>query len=110
MSGEGHRDRMEQNLTATSPSGLQRLCGKGMTGTAQGSDTGEIELRTEVHAIMCELQVEKNESNYTSEQMVSFSGQCLAVMALVKMTHLVPMNLHMAEVVSECVSKKELGS
>lgn len=81
-----------------------------MTGAAQGSDTREIELRTEAHAIMCELQVEKSESNYTSEKMVSFSGQCLAVMTLAKMTHLVPMNLHVAEVVSECVSKKELDS
>lgn len=54
--GEGHRDRKVQDLTATSPSGLQRLCDRGMTGTAHSSDTGETQLRTEVQAVMCELQ------------------------------------------------------
>lgn len=38
MLGEGHRDRKVQNLTATSPSGLQRLCDRGTTGTAYSSE------------------------------------------------------------------------
>lgn len=38
--------------------------------------------------------MEKNESDYTSEQRVSFSGQRLAGMAFSKMIELVPRNLH----------------
>lgn len=56
-SGEEHRDKTEQDPTATSPGGLQGLWGRGKTGTAPSSDPGERALRTEGHTVCPRVQV-----------------------------------------------------
>ena len=110
VSGEEHRDGMEQGPRATSPRGLRRLCG-------QGDDRHCPQLRPRgegaqhrAHAAQCELGQRRMKEIILPKWKVWFSGQCLAVMALAKMVQLIPRNLYMGWVAPECESKKELSS
>ena len=73
-SGEKHRDKMEQDPTATSPRGLQGLWGRGKTDTAPSFDPGERELRTEGHTGKCELGYKSKKEMYTSSGRYNFQG------------------------------------
>lgn len=109
-SGEKHRDKMEQDPTATSPRGLQGLWGTGKTGTAPSSDLGERELRPEGHTGKCELGYKSKKEITLPKWKVQFLGQCLAEMALATMVQLMPGNLYMGLVAYKHESRKELGS